>query len=150
MVLKHTVTAALIFLATMIMIEEGLCVGAETSSVGTEDTIVAVSLDKKYWINDRYYFTCSFDKKPRIGTAVLKIQIFTKDGGRDTSFLLKGESDMPGMRGAHHTGPQPFKLNNKGDYLLPIDVVMPGDWEIILTFKDGDRIIFRGRILFRV
>ncbi len=27
-----------------------------------------------------------------------------------------------------------FKLNKKNDYLLPIHIVMPGEWEVKLTF----------------
>ena len=30
------------------------------------------------------------------------------------------------MSGAHDSGEVPFKLNRKGDYLLPVNIVMPG------------------------
>jgi hypothetical protein len=43
-----------------------------------------------------------------------------------------------------------FKLNRKNDYLMPINIVMPGEWEVRLTFlKDGDPVFF-GRINFNV
>ncbi|MCX8043645.1 MAG: hypothetical protein N3B18_05890, partial [Desulfobacterota bacterium] len=111
---------------------------------------VALTPGKRYWISEQYYFTCAFDKKPQLGTAVIKIQIFTKDDDRDTSFLVQGEADMPGMRGAHSTGRQPFILNNKGDYLLPITVVMPGEWEVVVRFSKNNQVLFTGRLTFHV
>ena len=57
---------------------------------------------------------------------------------------------MPSMRGAHGTGDRPFQISNKGDYLLPISIVMPGDWEIKLTVIKAGKVIFRGRYNFNV
>ena len=54
------------------------------------------------------------------------------------------------MRGAHDSGEVPFKLNKKGDYLLPVNVVMPGEWEVKLIFMNDTGPIFRGRITFKV
>jgi predicted metalloprotease len=54
------------------------------------------------------------------------------------------------MKGAHETGDRPFKLSKKGDYLLPIDIVMPGDWEIRLTLLKDGKVIFRGSYQFDV
>ena len=105
---------------------------------------------KKVSIGSDYYFIYGFDKKPKLGTVIMKVEIFTKEGKKDTSFAAKADADMPSMRGAHATGDRPFQLSKKGDYLLPIDIVMPGDWEIKLTlFKEG-KIIFRGSHQFDV
>ena len=57
---------------------------------------------------------------------------------------------MPSMRGERKTGDRPFVLSNKGDYLLPIDIVMPGDWEIRLTILKEGKVIFRGSYNFDV
>ena len=57
---------------------------------------------------------------------------------------------MPSMRGAHDSGEVPFKLNKKGDYLLPVNVVMPGEWEVKLVFMKDKEPVFRGRITFKV
>jgi hypothetical protein len=57
---------------------------------------------------------------------------------------------MPSMRGAHETGDRPFVLSKKGDYLLPINIVMPGDWEIRITIVKGGKSIFRARYNFQV
>jgi len=37
-----------------------------------------------------------------------------------------------------------------GDYLLPVNVVMPGEWEVKLVFMKGKEPVFRGRITFKV
>ena len=67
-----------------------------------------------------------------------------------TELAVTGQSDMPSMRGAHDSGEVAFKTNRAGDYLLPVNVVMPGDWEVRLTFSRNGIVIFRGRILFDV
>jgi hypothetical protein len=108
------------------------------------------SSGKKCRINDDFYFTYEFTEKPRMGTAILRIQIFNGDRNRSTAFSIIGRSDMPSMAGAHDSGDQEFKLNRKGDYLLPVNIVMPGEWEIKLTFKRGETIAFRGAFRFNV
>jgi len=105
---------------------------------------------KKCWIGEVYYFIYEFDRTPKMGTAILKIQLFDKDGKQVTDLDIKGRSDMPSMRGAHDSGEVAFKLNKKGDYLLPVNIVMPGDWEVQLTFSRTNIVIFRGRFLFDV
>ena len=105
---------------------------------------------KKCWIGDAYYFKWKFDKKPQLGTAILKVQLFDKNGKRLTSLGITGMSDMPSMRGAHDSGEVPFQLNKKGDYLLPVNIVMPGEWEVKLTFLKEKAPVFRGRITFKV
>ncbi len=105
---------------------------------------------KKNKIDETTYFTWEFVQKPKLGPAILKIQLFDRAGNRRTDLAIIGRSDMPSMRGAHDSGDAAFKLNKKGDYLLPVNVVMPGDWEVLLTFKNGDAVVFRGRIAFDV
>ncbi len=105
---------------------------------------------KKCWIGDDVYFTWKFDKKPKLGTAFLKVRLFDKKGAQITSLDVTGASDMPSMRGAHDSGEVPFKLNKKGDYLLPVNVVMPGEWEVKLVFLKAKEPVFRGRIVFKV
>ena len=99
--------------------------------------------------NDRY-FIYSFDKKPKLGTLIMKVQIYTAGGKKDTSLEVRADSDMPSMKGAHETGDRTFTLSKKGDYLLPVNIVMPGDWEIRLTIIKEGKVIFRGRCNFDV
>jgi hypothetical protein len=105
---------------------------------------------KKCWIGEVSYFTWEFDKTPKMGTSILVIKLYDKDGKRVSDLVVTGRSDMPSMRGAHDSGEVPFKNNKAGDYLLPVNVVMPGDWEVRLTFSRNGIVIFRGRITFDV
>lgn len=89
---------------------------------------------KKIQLDENTHFIYKFDKKPKMGTSVLKVQIFDQKGKRDTTLAITGYSGMPSMKGAHDAEAV-FKQNKKGDYLLPVNFVMPGEWEIKLTFK---------------
>jgi len=105
---------------------------------------------EKVTIDAGHYFTYGFDKAPKIGMVVMRVEVFTRDGRRDTSFVVKGDADMPSMRGAHSTGDKEFSLSAKGVYLLPVRLVMPGDWEIRFTFVKDGKVLFRGVYLFDI
>ncbi len=105
---------------------------------------------KKVLVGSDHYLIYGFDKKPKLGTLIIKVEVFTKDGKKDTSMEVKADSGMPSMKGAHETGDRSFKVSKKGDYLLPIDIVMPGDWEIRLTLVKEGKVIFRGSHQFDV
>ncbi len=105
---------------------------------------------KKCWIGEVHYFTWEFDKTPKMGTSILVVKLYDKDGKRISDLVISGRSDMPSMRGAHDSGEVAFRTNKAGDYLLPVNVVMPGDWEVRLTFTRDGEVIFRGRIAFDV
>lgn len=120
---------------------------------GAEQTPVYPSMPgpgKKVPIGGDYYLIYGFDKKPKLGTLIMKVEIFDKEGKKDISMEVKADAGMPSMRGAHDTGDRPFKLSKKGDYLLPIDIVMPGEWEIRLTLLKEGKVIFRGSHPFDV
>lgn len=105
---------------------------------------------KKCWINEELSFTYKFSEKPKMGTVILVVQVFNKNGDKLAPFLIKGRSDMPSMRGAHDSGDQEFKLNKKNDYLLPVNIVMPGGWEVRLTFLKDGKPVFYGSLTFDV
>jgi hypothetical protein len=105
---------------------------------------------KKCWIGEVNYFTWEFDKTPKMGTVILIVKLFDKDGNQVSDLAITGRSDMPSMRGAHDSGEVAFKANKAGHYLLPVNIVMPGDWEVRLTFSRSGIVIFRGRIAFDV
>lgn len=94
------------------------------------------------------YFIYGFNKQPKLGVAIMKVEIFNREGKPDTSFIVRGDADMPSMRGAHSSGDKDFSLSAKGVYLLPVRLVMPGDWEIRFTFIKGEKVILRGAYLF--
>ncbi|HOD15774.1 MAG TPA: FixH family protein [Spirochaetota bacterium] len=95
-------------------------------------------------------FTYDFDRSPAMGMIIVKVQVFDKAGRRVTDLRVFGESGMPSMRGAHDSGEVPFKLSKKGVYLLPVNIVMPGTWEVRLRFMKGHDLVFAGRITFDV
>ena len=105
---------------------------------------------KKCWIGEVNYFTWEFDKTPKMGTSILIIKLYDKDGKQVGDLSVTGRSDMPSMRGAHDSGETAFKTNKAGNYLLPVNIVMPGGWEVRLTFSRNGVVIFRGRITFDV
>jgi hypothetical protein len=103
---------------------------------------------EKIPLGAKHYFTYAFAKAPKLGTSILRVEIFTVDGVRDTSFAVKGDADMPSMRGMHSSGDQNFALSAKGVYLLPVRLVMPGDWEVSLSFLKEGKTVLRGSYLF--
>ncbi len=105
---------------------------------------------KKVPIGDGFYLIYGFDKPLKMGTVIMKVEVFTAEGKKDTSLEVKVDADMPSMRGAHGTGDRALKLSKKGDYLLPVSIIMPGDWELKLTVVKGGKVIFRGRYNFNV
>jgi hypothetical protein len=105
---------------------------------------------KKVPVGNGFYLIYGFDKRPKLGTVIMKVEIFTSEGKKDTSFQASADAGMPSMKGAHETGDRPFTLSKKGDYLLPISIVMPGDWEIRLTVSKDGKVLFRGRYNFDV
>lgn len=94
------------------------------------------------------YFIYGFEKQPKLGVAIMKVEIFNRNGARDTSYVVKGDADMPSMRGAHSDGEKAFSLSAKGAYLKPVRLVMPGDWEVTFVFEKKGKVIFRGAYLF--
>jgi hypothetical protein len=105
---------------------------------------------KKVPIGEGYYLIYGFDKPLKMGRVIMQVEVFTAEGKKDTSLEVKVNADMPSMRGAHASGDRAFQISKKGEYLLPISIVMPGDWEIRLTVVKGGRVIFRGRYDFNV
>jgi hypothetical protein len=105
---------------------------------------------KKVPIGYGYYLIYGFDKQPKLGTVIMKVENFTAEGKKDTSLEVRASADMPSMKGAHIVVERAFKLSKRGDYVTPIDIVMPGDWEIKLTVVKDGKVIFRGRYNFNV
>ena len=132
---------------------EGHQMKAEAGGSGTGQAVAFATMagtGKKVPIGNGAYLIYEFDKKPKMGTVIMKVDVYTPDGKRDTSLEVLADSGMPSMRGAHETGDQPFKLSRKGDYLLPVNIMMPGEWEIRLSIKKGGKVIFRGSHKFDV
>jgi len=67
-----------------------------------------------------------------------------------TEYSINAISGMPSMSGMHDTPETNFKLNKKGDYLFPVDVVMPGTWQVSLKIFKDKKPVSSGVILFDV
>jgi hypothetical protein len=125
-----------------------LSVKAAGQAVRAEDFKALPKPGDKVPLGADNYFVYGFDKTPKLGTAIMRVEIFTRNGRPDTTFVVKGDADMPSMRGAHKTGDKAFSLSEKGVYLLPVSIVMPGDWEFRFTFEKDGKAVLRGAYLF--
>ena len=128
----------------------GTTVNTAQEQVQSPEYSELAGFGKKCRIDDDFDFTYEFPEKPKMGPAILRVRIFDRGGNQSTVFTVLCRYDMPAMAGAHDSGEQEFKLNKKGDYLLPVNIAMPGEWEVKLTFKQGDSIVFRGAFRFDV
>ena len=91
-----------------------------------------------------------FNRNPAIGMLVVRIKVTDSGNNPVKNLRITGNSGMPSMKGAHDTGEVEFRINKEGVYLLPVNIVMPGDWEIeVIIYRDKDR-LFKGRIGFNV
>ena len=131
-----------------VLIFFGFAVNPASGQTGEEFELLP-GPGKKCPINEEYYFKYSFDKKPTMGTVILKISVYDKNDRQSSDFKIVGDSGMPSMH-HHDTGDVPFVQNKKGDYLLPVDLVMPGEWEIRITFMKKDNPVYKGAIRFDV
>jgi len=87
-----------------------------------------------------YILKYDWPEKPRVGSCTLRVNLVDRAGASVEGAEVVAGYDMPSMRGAHDTT-ETMKQNARGDYLLPIHFVMPGDWEIVLSArKDGREI----------
>lgn len=144
--MRNLAIISLLFLCTLsIAAPPALC------AAPSQGTAVYRPLPKpgtKVPLEDGRYFTYGFQKQPKLGTCIMQVEVFGRDGKRDTSFVVKADADMPSMRGAHSSGERDFALSTKGAYLLPVQLVMPGAWEVRFTFLKMGKAVFRGSYLF--
>ncbi len=105
---------------------------------------------EKVALGSGHYFTYEFQRPPKLGAAILKVQVFTRTGQPDMSLTVYGRADMPSMWGTHSTSFRDLKVTKKGDYILPMDLTMPGEWEVRLIFLKNGKVIFRGSHRFSV
>ena len=93
------------------------------------------------------WFTWKFSEKPKLGTVIVKVQVFDKDGKQGAPYTITGDSGMPEMP-AHDANAVKFQLNKKGDYLMPVNIVMTGEWRVIIRVKTDKTEIYAGKVLF--
>ncbi len=115
-----------------------------------EQEMKKLVVGERFEVREGIYGICEFNQKPQIGMVVLKIRLFDKNDKQISPLAISGESGMPSMPGHHDSGDVAFKLNKAQNYLLPVNVVMPGDWEVKLTFRDGEQIVLLAAVRFDV
>ena len=93
------------------------------------------------------WFTWKFSEKPKLGAVIVKVQVFDKDGKQGTPYTITGDSGMPEMP-AHDANGVIFQLNKKGDYLMPVNIVMTGEWRVIIKVKTDKTEIYAGKAIF--
>jgi hypothetical protein len=93
--------------------------------------------------------TYNFNVHPALGMVILKVRVTDKDGNPVEGVNLTGVSDMPEMRDSN-SGKVKFLQNKKKDYLLPINVTMPGLWQVTVTVEKNKKPLFIGRVNFNV
>lgn len=124
-----------------------LSAGTAAKAARVPEPAVLAQEGKKNMLPDGGWFTWQFSQKPKLGSLVVKVQAFDKAGARVRNYVIIGESGMPAMR-YHDSGPVKFQLNKKGDYLLPVDLVMPGEWQVVIRVKKGRKEIYAGKVVF--
>ena len=105
--------------------------------------------EKRNPLPDGGWFIWKFSEKPKLGTVIVKVQVFGKDGEQENSYDVAGEFGMPSMRD-HDSGPVKFQTNRKGDYLLPVDIAMEGGWKLLIKFKRDKNEVYAGKVLFDI
>jgi hypothetical protein len=115
-----------------------------------EQTVKQLVAGERFEVKEGIYGVCEFSQKPQIGMVILKIRLFDKNDVKISTLVISGESGMPSMPGHHDSGDVAFKLNKAQNYLLPVNVVMPGDWEVKLKFRDGEQIVLLAAVRFDV
>lgn len=140
--------ALLLLFAFGLVVVAPLAVFATTAPLAKVEYLPLPKPGEKVPLDADYYFIYGFSSQPKLGTVIMKVEVFNRDGNRDTSFVVRGDADMPSMRGAHSTGDKDFARSAKGAYLLPVRLVMPGDWEIRFTFLKNEKAVFHGAYLF--
>jgi hypothetical protein len=122
----------------------------ETSGNGRAATFASMPAPgEKVAIGNDMYMIYGFVEKPKMGPVIMKIQVFDKNDEKDRSVGITADSGMPSMpsMGTDHAT---CMLNKKGDYLVPINITMPGDWEVKITITKHGKVMYRGSYRFDV
>jgi len=90
-------------------------------------------------INAEYSFIYQFPEKPKLGTYVLKVNLL-KNNEKVKDLTVLVSYSMPSC-GMHRNPGKPIQmqLNKNNDYLAPINFVMRGPWDIVLTFQQNGK-----------
>jgi hypothetical protein len=126
------------------------CASGEIGNSGTPAAKMLAGYNKVNWINENYSFTYAFDKKPKLGNAILKVKVLNKAKKITGDYEVFATADMPSMKGMHASGDIKMKANKKGELLVPLNFVMPGVWQVDLKFVKGGKQAFAGSFQLKI
>jgi hypothetical protein len=130
-----------IFLTVLLFWSVSGVFASEVKELGKPGTKTAISPD--------WTLTYSFNTNPAMGNLIVKVKILDKDGNPVDGLTVIGISDMAEMHDSN-SGKVEFVQNKKKDFLLPINVSMPGAWNVMILVKKQKKVLFTGRIDFHV
>jgi hypothetical protein len=124
---------------------DGKAIKAEKSQA-----VTLPGYNKKINLPDGKYFTYAFTKKPKLGTAILQVNVYDKKAKLSDDFEVYMIADMPSMKGMHSSGDVKMKANKKGALLAPVNFVMPGVWEVQLKFVKDGKSVYNGAFQLKI
>ena len=97
-----------------------------------------------------YILKYEWPEKPKMGTYTLKANFVDKAGNTVEDVDIIVNYSMPTC--GTHSKPkiETMKQNDRGDYLLPMNFVMRGDWEIILSAQKNEQEILKKKIILNI
>ncbi len=109
-----------------------------------------LTANKAVWISNDYYVKYSWQKKPKIGTDLLFVEVYGKDKKKVKDLSITADAYMPSMRGAHDTGDKPMKLNKNMKYVIDVNFMMAGEWGIDLKFAKNGKVFATGLVKAKI
>jgi hypothetical protein len=122
----------------------------KSAKVEKTDLKPLAGYNKAIALDANHYFTYSFAKKPKLGTAILKVLVYDKARKISNAYTVFANADMPSMKGMHNTGDLKLVANKKGELLVPVSFVMPGVWQVDLTFNKDGKQAFSGYFQLKI
>ena len=149
MISKMLVGVLFLGLSIGIAAENCCSYAGASENIGTKEIQKSLKVGKKVPVEDGNYFIYNFSKKPSIGTTILVVKVYNNRGKQIAPYKIIGDYGMPSMK-YHDSGDLTFQTNNKLDYLLPINLVMRGNWEVMLKIIKEDKEVLSGNIEFKI
>lgn len=150
MLLGRMVPFLFIFILSALLPGRSLYADSLKASATKEPAFITMPAPgEKVPLGNGQYLIYGFVEKPKMGSVIMKIRVFNNKGEKDGSVSIAADvwmPSMPSMGTAHDT----FKLSKKGDYLMPVEITMPGEWEIKITIEKNGKVIYRGSHRFNV
>ena len=124
--------------------------GGNVNEKQTVSTVKLPGYGKKVLLDKNTWYTYGFTKKTKIGANTLKVNIMDKAKKSVNTYQVLVSYDMPSMKGMHAQNDVPMQVNRAGNYLLPLNFVMPGVWQVDLKFMQGKTVVSKGSFLLKI